>query len=808
VAASATLILGVVGLSVTAVVYLSHQGILKQEQLAKLEATAEEQQQIVTDAVRRLREDVQFLSGTPPIAGIAAARAQAGRGLHAGDSEAVWSARLETIFLAFIRRRPEYVQVRLIGLDAGANELVRIDRATANLILPVRGDALQRKSDANYVRAARTLGPGSVYISEVNLNREYDHVTLPPTPVIRAVTPVFTSEGEAYGLIVINQDLSNMFDSLERGRPHGAGLYLTDQKGNYLVNTETGLAFGFDFGRPRRLQDDLPETAEFYAAQSGEDRGLFDFKRRDQERVREYALSMTKIRFDPAHPERALVLGLSASYDELLGDSRMVGRRSAWAAVSLILAGSIAVLIQMRRLLSPLGLVAASTNRVAAGDYEVDLPLDAAGEIGQLASSFRSMVQQVEERNRTLEDRAREIEGQQAVLRAKNAELEEARGEREARAAQIARARQHKSEFLARIFHDVRAPVNNIVLLAKGLAENVADNLRPDQTEAAQVLAGVGADLLEIINDLLDLSKIEAGKLEIRKERTNLAVLVRQVCLQFAPMAEGKSILLDCSVDEEVPETIVTDPRRLRQILWNLVSNAIKYTAAGSVTLSARLDGTGVAIEVADTGAGIAEEDLERIFTPYERLEREVRSDKIGTGLGLAIVQELASALGAALSVDSRLAEGSRFVLHLPLPATAGKMFASARILIADDDAATRFVLERQFRKRDRETVLEIVQDGLSALEAIRARAFDCAIVDLHLPMASGLEILRSLDVDRPASMPRMLLYSGSDPLPRERAEAERLGATVIIKEGDPESLERLAELAIGGSRARALSGC
>jgi CheY-like chemotaxis protein len=134
-------------------------------------------------------------------------------------------------------------------------------------------------------------------------------------------------------------------------------------------------------------------------------------------------------------------------------------------------------------------------------------------------------------------------------------------------------------------------------------------------------------------------------------------------------------------------------------------------------------------------------------------------------------------------------------------------MFASARILIADDDAATRFVLERQFRKRDRETVLEIVQDGLSALEAIRARAFDCAIVDLHLPMASGLEILRSLDVDRPASMPRMLLYSGSDPLPRERAEAERLGATVIIKEGDPESLERLAELAIGGSRARALSG-
>lgn len=850
VAAQSTAVMTVLGAAVTIAVFAPHQELLSDKEVEKLGAIAEEQHNVVVDTIQRLREDAQFLAGTPPIAGIARARQAGGLDPINGDSEMVWRERLEIIFSSFIKRRPEYSQVRLIGFADGARELVRIDRAAANLFLPITGEDLQRKGDATYVTASAELAPGSVYLSEINLNREYDHVTLPRTPVIRAATPVFGLDGVPYGLLVINQDLTNLFDGLERGRPAGGGLYLTNNRGDYLINTESRTAFGFDLGRPRRIQEDLPEVQRFYSDEALYHRALFDFQRHDQSTVRDYALSMTKIQFDPSNKDRFLALGLSSSYDSLLSESRSVGRWSAFAAAALVLLGAIAIFGYVRRTLHPLSLVSASTQKVAAGDYNVELPTESDDEIGQLSRSFVVMAQGVKERNETLRKRNEEIEQQQMILQAKNTELEEAHQQVESKAVELEQAGQYRSEFLARMSHDLRTPLNSMLILARSLAENHEGNLSDTQLESAEVLLESGTDLLALTNDLLDLSKIEAGKLEIVFGKADLRSLFLRIQKQFEPMALGKSIELRLDLAGDLPPMLRTDPRRVRQILWNLISNAVKYTDHGSVTVAAGLcaqserpsGGTGeyVSISVNDTGPGIPTEQLDRIFAPYRQLEREVRAGQGGTGLGLAIASELTAALGGELRVQSIVGTGSRFEVVLPMAEHAveaesghsssalpsegrptelpsspiGPTLAAAphgrsrRILLADDDEGTRWTLERLFRAENADIVLDEAETGSQAVQAIRDHAYDGVILDLFLPEMNGWEVLESLAQDPPPTKPRIILYTGMELTEREQQEASRHSAIVAVKDGALDSTRQMVRLALGESDHGSIAGC
>jgi signal transduction histidine kinase len=218
---------------------------------------------------------------------------------------------------------------------------------------------------------------------------------------------------------------------------------------------------------------------------------------------------MTKVRFDPADPSRFLGLGMYSSYDALLADSSQVGRASTLTASLLVLLGSALILFYIRRLLFPLALVVASTDRVAAGEYDVALPPESDDEIGRLSRSFRSMVHQIRERGL-------QVEHHKLSLLNINTRLEKARQQLEAKTIELEQqAGQDKSEFLARISHDIRTPLNSMLLLANALADNREQNLTSDQEQSAKVLAGAGADLLALVNDLLDLSKLGAGKLQV-----------------------------------------------------------------------------------------------------------------------------------------------------------------------------------------------------------------------------------------------------------------------------------------------------
>lgn len=797
VGAFAATVLTVVGLAAVYIVYLPHQNILAEKELQHLAAASEERQNRIVDSIARLREDVQFLSGTPPLAGIGRARAAGGLDPLNGDTEEVWRGRLETIFLSFLRRRPEYAQVRLIDYTGGGFELVRVERAGANLLIAVAKQDLQQKGSTLYARQAALLPRDEVLLTDVNLNREYDRVTMPAMPTIRAATPVYGEGPTPFGIVVINLNLTRLFDDLKRGRPRAAELYLTNSAGSYLLDTVSQLAFGFDLGRPHRLQSELPVLQNFYEDADSEDSAFFDFERRVQGDSEKFVIQMTKIRFDPADKSRFLALGLYSSYDALLANSSDVGQASALTASLLVLLGSVLIVFYIRRLLLPLALVDASTDRVAAGDYDVALPPESDDEIGRLSRSFRSMVHQVRERTM-------QIEHHKLSLLKINSRLEKARQELEAKTIQLEQqAGQDKSDLLARISHDIRTPLNCMLLLANALADNREHNLTSDQEQSAKVLAGAGADLLALINDLLDLSKLQAGKLQVAYEDVTIAVLVRHVSSQFQPLAMAKGLELHIDVHPQLPDTFVTDPRRLRQILWNLLSNALKYTHEGSVELTARRTESGhIAFKVQDTGAGIPVEQLDRIFSPYHQLDRDIRSSPGGTGLGLSIVKELTAALGGELDVGSELGSGSWFEVRLPMRVAAeatsvpqeplpvdAEVNGSKRILVADDDAATRWALARSLVQAVPNASIDEADAGIQALAAIRRNAYQCVILDYHLPELDGMSILRALANDPPAAIPQVLLYTGRELDIEHRRAAERLGAKVLLKQGELDPL-------------------
>ena len=251
--------------------------------------------------------------------------------------------------------------------------------------------------------------------------------------------------------------------------------------------------------------------------------------------------------------------------------------------------------------------------------------------------------------------------------------------ELEARAQQLALASKYKSEFLANMSHELRTPLNSLLILAQLLAQNPTRNLTPKQVEYAGVIHSAGSDLLQLINDILDLSKVEAGKMDVDPERVSLRRLLEYVEATFHPLTTQKGLEFRVRTATGVPGELLTDDSRLRQVLRNLLSNAVKFTETGSVELSieparaeelppaARRDGPALAFRVRDTGIGIPEQQLETIFGAFQQADGTTSRKYGGTGLGLSISREIAQLLGGAITARSTAGEGSTFTLYLPI---------------------------------------------------------------------------------------------------------------------------------------------
>jgi signal transduction histidine kinase/CheY-like chemotaxis protein/CHASE3 domain sensor protein len=431
---------------------------------------------------------------------------------------------------------------------------------------------------------------------------------------------------------------------------------------------------------------------------------------------------------------------------------------------------------------------------------------------------LRTANEELEEQSRALEESQTALENQQAELEQTNEQLAEqaanldlkntaltvAQDQLRDRALDLERASRYKSEFLANMSHELRTPLNSSLILAKLLADNPAGNLHDEQVRFAQTIYSAGNDLLNLINDILDISKVEAGKLELVPEELPLRRVIEGLARTFEPLAHQKKLEFSLEIAPGVPATIHTDRQRIEQVLKNLLSNAVKFTDAGRVSLrvSANDDGW-VQFTVQDSGIGIAPDQQEKVFDAFHQADGSTARKYGGTGLGLSISRDLTSLLGGTLTVASTLGQGSTFTLSLPrdgavaatppapqlvhaappVRAPAASVQGSAQaaasaVAVAEphppQPAGPRFDDDRAEPAAGRRTALVIEDEpefarilyGLAhdmefrclvaltaeeGLELALASNPDAILLDMRLPDRSGLSVLQQLK-DNPAT--------------------------------------------------------
>jgi signal transduction histidine kinase/HAMP domain-containing protein/DNA-binding response OmpR family regulator len=302
-----------------------------------------------------------------------------------------------------------------------------------------------------------------------------------------------------------------------------------------------------------------------------------------------------------------------------------------------------------------------------------------------LLTQSQSLAEELQQTNQALEEKARQLAHQNQEVERKNAEVEQARQALEEKATQLALTSKYKSEFLANMSHELRTPLNSLLLLSDKLAKNPEGNLNGRQVESAKTIHASGNDLLALINDILDLSKIESGTVVADISELRLLDLQRYVERTFRHVAEAKQVAFEVKLDPAVPRTMLTDIKRMQQIIKNLLSNAFKFTHEGSVWLSVApatsgwspdnedLEAAGevIAFSVADTGIGISPDKQQIIFEAFQQADGSTSRKYGGTGLGLAISRELSKLLGGEIRLVSAPGEGSTFTLYLPAAAVA-----------------------------------------------------------------------------------------------------------------------------------------
>jgi hypothetical protein len=422
-----------------------------------------------------------------------------------------------------------------------------------------------------------------------------------------------------------------------------------------------------------------------------------------------------------------------------------------------------------------------------------------AEELQSQTEELRVQQEELKQSNEELEERAHLLEQQREQIRLKNLEVERVSLETRKKADELERVSTYKSEFLANMSHELRTPLNSLMILSSLLMENKDGNLTMKQVEFAATIHGAGKDLLNLINDILDLSKIESGHLDFHYQELFLAEMGAALTTIFQPLAEDKGVALTITARENAPQTIQADSQRCQQIMKNLLSNAFKFTAQGTVQVEFYtpelrenpLFCPAVAFSVRDTGIGIAADKQEIIFNAFQQADGSTNRTFGGTGLGLSISRQLARFMGGEVLVRSKLGEGSTFTLYLPLeakeqpgpaptlvadaPATlaAGRpltprrpredeapgsadlpeapipddrerlTFGERSILIIEDDLAFAAILRDMVRERGLAAL--VARDGESGIDLAEQVQPSAVILDVMLPHLDGWGVMRSL---------------------------------------------------------------
>ncbi|MDV7103615.1 CHASE domain-containing protein [Vibrio sp. TH_r3] len=632
-----------------------------------------------------------------------------------------WNERLADIFEAYMLSNINVYQVRFIEANGNWMERVKIQRVGDDLEM-MTGDKLQSKASEAYITSTVLAGKGNVFTSDMTLNREYGKIERPSRPMWRFSTPVFLSNGDVFGIVIINVDASSILQLLEQNITINTNLYMTNSEGDFLLHTNKSRAFTFEYDNPHRWQDEFHLLPLFkhikfsdingYSGDTGNvfaKHSIFSFQENTSDRFFNI-YSTTSLFLVARHIAMQLGVILAVllfvsliniviqywlwlndiiTQKDSLNAQREEQRNKEFKRFKGLLesAPDATIVVDEHAIIQMVNVQAEKLFGYKRSELEGE-SIDKLLPIQKKALYIKQLIEYIQQpqqhsgSNRIkvsvcgvngrpfpaeVNFSSADLDGTLLVNISVSDITERLEQEEQLNIAlrDAESATEAKSAFLANTSHEIRTPLNAIIGLGYLLAE---EQLTYSQQQLVAKIQISGKSLLGIVNDVLDLAKIEANEMQLDEILMDLPDFFDEVSLVFTSQAEEKNLQFKLDIDPNLPEKVIADSVRLQQILSNLLSNALKFTSKGSVSLAVKVipdidvstahgsvveEYVSIRISVTDTGIGIPEEVQARLFKPFVQADNSTARKYGGTGLGLSIVYQLVDLMGGKLGVES-----------------------------------------------------------------------------------------------------------------------------------------------------------
>lgn len=823
---------------------------------------------IIDKEVTQYRRDVLFLANTPAIQDLIKHDSKANKKENNRVNQLQFSERLIDIFKAYMLSKTDVHQVRFISAHNNWQERVKVQRSE-NGLRSFFKEELQSKGNEPYIKKTLRVGAGNTFASDINLNREYGIIEKPERPVWRFSSPLYDADGSPLGIIIINVSAQPLLSAARKAIPNNTNLYITNADGGYLLHPNNDKSFTFEYFSSQRWQDEFIRTDLMYGLNSFNLEGYSSeqgavFVKRDvftisqEPEVRELRIYSTASQFLIYKTITYKILGvllvlifigfisfiiqywiwlndiirhkdnLNAQLEEQRKKETVRFKGVLESAPDAIFVIDLAGIMQMVNVqaekmfgYSRHELEGKSIEKLIPKhlnkDYQVRMMeyakqtesavIDRGVKFLALSASGMEFPIEVNLSSIVLDDKTLISASVRDISERLIAEEKLRNALRDAESATEA-----KSAFLANTSHEIRTPLNAIIGLGYLLAE---EPLTEAQQQLVSKIQISGASLLGIVNDVLDLAKIEADEMVLEEQQVELRELFSEVLGGFAVQAEVKDLEFDFELDPNLPSWVIADNLRLRQILGNLFSNALKFTTIGRISFSAKVlseqgltakdsiakDWVKVRLSIKDTGIGISPESQKHLFQPFIQAESGTSRRFGGTGLGLSIVQKLVKMMGGEVGLESTENQGSEFwvdisfkVQTLEAVAALDNQNKTLFVLIAEDEPADALQLQKMTKALGWRS--ELVSNGDELIKTYltrqknKLRPPDAMIVDWKMPVMDGVSSISALanEIGR-ENLPVVLMLSAHDKSTVSQHDHEHLVSSFLTKPIDSSAL-------------------